>query len=66
MRRPKSDPRVTDLRRYRRERERARRAPPQRPAGAQPLLGRRRHAGLILLAAIAILAVLAMLSGRGF
>lgn len=66
MRRPEPDPRVTDLRRYRRERERARRARPPRPPGAEPLLGRRRHAGLILLAAIAIAAALALLSGHRF
>ena len=43
------DPRVTDLRRYRRDRERARRRPPPKPQPApQSLLGRRKNAGLIL------------------
>jgi hypothetical protein len=64
VRRPKPDPRVTDLRRYRRERERARRARPPKPAGQEPLLGRRRYAGLILLAALLILVVMNLLGHR--
>lgn len=51
------DPRVTDLRRYRKARERARRQPPPAPA-AQGLLGRRRHAGKILVIVLALLALL--------
>ena len=63
-RRPQSDPRVTDLRRYRRERERAKRTPP--PRQHEPLLGGRRNAGLILGAAIVVLSALSLLSGRHF
>jgi len=66
VRRPKSDPRVTDLRRYRRERERARRARPPKPPAAEPLLGRRRNAGLILLAAIVVMLALWALAGHRF
>jgi hypothetical protein len=61
------DPRVTDLRRYRRERERARRAKSASPhaSGAnEPLLGRRRHAGLILLIVVLALVVMAVLQHR--
>jgi hypothetical protein len=47
------DPRVTDLRRYRKARERARRQPPPRPP-SQSLLGSRKHAGLILAAVILV------------
>jgi len=46
-RRPTEDPRVTDLRRYRRAREQARRRPP-RPDGRTPLLGSNPRARLIL------------------
>ena len=70
MARPK-DPKssqagVTDLRRYRRERERAQRTQ-ARPAApkAEGLLGGRRHAGLILVIAIVVLAGLALM-GHGF
>jgi hypothetical protein len=61
------DPRVTDLRRYRRERERARRAAQsarsRATGGNEPLLGRRKNAGLIL--AIVVLVIIAlMLLGR--
>jgi hypothetical protein len=50
-----NDPRVTDLRRYRKARERARRQPPPRPRSpSQPLLGSRRNAGLILAAVILV------------
>jgi hypothetical protein len=64
-RRPPQDPRVTDLRRYRRERERASRAAqkPPRPAN-EPLLGRRRNAGVFLVVAIVILAAMAYLQGH--
>jgi hypothetical protein len=59
------DPRVTDLRRYRRERERARRAAQSarpRPAGGnEPLLGRRKNAGLILVIVIAVIIALMLL-----
>lgn len=69
---PSRDPRVTDLRRYRRERERAEResrkraAAQRRPGGAEPLLGRRRNAGLILVVVIAVLTALSLLSGHRF
>ncbi|MDB5475155.1 MAG: hypothetical protein JWP49_666 [Phenylobacterium sp.] len=64
-RRPQQDPRVTDLRRYRRERERASRAArkPPRPAN-EPLLGGRRNAGVFLVVAVLILAAMAYLQGR--
>jgi hypothetical protein len=59
------DPRVTDLRRYRRERERARRTPPPRkPKSEESLLGARPRAGLILLLAVIVLAVMAYLQMR--
>ena len=60
--RPPKDPRVTDLARYRRARERARKAPPPeppRPPG-QRLLGSRPRGGLILLAVIVVLALLSL------
>ena len=69
---PGRDPRVTDLRRYRRERERAERESRKRakaagrPGGAEPLLGRRRNAGLILVVAIVIVAAMAAMSGHRF
>ena len=57
--------RVTDLRRYRRERERAQRAAAKPAPKPQSLLGGRRHAGLILILAIVVMAGLA-LTGHGF
>lgn len=49
----KDDPRVTDLSRYRRARERARRAPPPKPkVRREPFLGSRPRAGLILAAVV--------------
>jgi hypothetical protein len=65
-RRPQDDPRVTDLRRYRRERERARRARPPRPPAGEPLFGRRRNAGVILVLVILALVALSLLSGHRF
>ena len=59
-RRPPEDPRVTDLRRYRKAREQAKRQPPPRPP-AQGLLGSNPKAGLIL----AILAALALVLTLG-
>jgi hypothetical protein len=59
MARPPPDPRITDLRRYRRERERAQRRPPPRPQGPnEPFLGPRPRAGLILVVAIVLLLAL--------
>jgi len=52
------DPRVTDLSRFRKARERARRAPSPKPAGSQSFLGSRPRAGLILLAVAAVMAAL--------
>jgi hypothetical protein len=67
MPRRQEDPRVTDLRRYRKARELQRRQTPVRPRDER-LLGGRRHAGLILLAVILALAAAriapALLSGR--
>lgn len=60
----KDDPRVTDLRRYKRARERARRAGPAQPPpsrGHEPLLGGRRNAGAIL--AILVIVLLLMWLG---
>lgn len=74
-RRPEQDSRITDLRRYRRERERAQRAErasrkqaaaTHRPGGPEPVLGRRRNAGLILAAVVVVLAILGLLSGHRF
>ncbi|MFC3067736.1 hypothetical protein [Phenylobacterium soli] len=67
----RSDPRVTDLRRYKRDRKRAERAKRVQsvlhgPKGAEPVLGRRRNAGLILVVVIAILAAMGLLSGHHF
>jgi hypothetical protein len=55
-RRPE-DPRITDLRRYRKARALQRRQPPPRP-GSERLLGGRRGAGLILL--LMVLTLLAL------
>jgi hypothetical protein len=60
------DPRVTDLRRYRRDRERARRAQATPPRHNEPLLGRRRNAGLILVLVVAVLVAMTLLSGGRF
>ena len=51
------DPRVTDLRRYRKARELQRRRPPPRPPNER-LLGGRPRAGLIL--ALVVLALIAL------
>jgi len=60
---------VTDLRRYRRERERAQKAAAAKASREAPkpesLLGGRRYAGLILVLAIVVLAALALF-GHGF
>lgn len=53
-RRPQEDPRVTDLRRYKKAREQAKRRPPAKPPGGG-FLGSNPRAGLIL----AVLAALA-------
>lgn len=53
--RPPEDPRVTDLRRYKKAREQAKRRPPPRPA-AQGVLGSNPRARLIL-AIVAVLVV---------
>lgn len=53
------DPRVTDLRAYRKEREKAARKPPPKPkAPSQSFLGSNPKAGLILVAVIVVLALL--------
>jgi hypothetical protein len=56
MARRTEDPRVTDLRRYRKARELQRRHPPPRPR-RESLLGARPRAGLIL--ALAVIALVA-------
>jgi len=61
---PKDDPRVTDLRRYRRERERAERAKARPPE--EPLLGANKKGAVFVLLAAAVLAALAWLSGHHF
>ena len=57
MKRPIEDPRVTDLRRYRKAREQARRKPQPRPPG-ESFLGANPRAGLILVLLIVVLAAL--------
>jgi len=57
MPRRQEDPRVADLRRYRKARDLQRRAA-ERPPSAESLLGGRPRAGLILLAVILALAAL--------
>lgn len=59
---PRGDPRVTDLRRYRRERERAEREKAKGPD--EPLLGRNRKGGLFVVLVIAVLAALGWLNGH--
>jgi hypothetical protein len=54
------DPRVTDLRRYKKAREQARRRPPPKPP-TQSFLGSRPRAGLILAAVVIVLAALWLL-----
>jgi hypothetical protein len=55
------DPRVTDLRRYKKAREQAKRRPPPKPP-TQSFLGSRPRAGLILAAVVIVLAALSLLS----
>jgi hypothetical protein len=53
------DRQVTDLQRYRKEKEKAARKPPPKPARpSESFLGSNRYAGLILIAAIVIIALL--------
>jgi hypothetical protein len=53
------DPRVTDLRKYKQEREKAAKQPPPKPkAPSQSFLGSNPRAGVILLIVIAVLAAL--------
>jgi len=59
MAKPPEDPRVTDLRRYKQEREKAaRKAPPKPKAPKASFLGSNPRAGLILVAVIVVLALL--------
>ena len=58
------DPRVTDLRRYKKAREQARRRPPPKPP-AQSFLGSRPRAGLILAVVVIALLALALLPVLG-
>ena len=58
MARPPEDPRITDLRRYKKAREaQARQAAKPRRA-KEPFLGSRPRAGLILVLALAVMALL--------
>ena len=59
-RRPQEDPRVTDLRRYKKAREQAKRRPPPKPPGSS-FLGANPRAGLIL----AIVVILALILTLG-
>jgi len=53
------DPRVTDLRRYRQEREKAAKKPPPKPkTPSQSFLGSNPRAGLILAAVLVVLILL--------
>jgi hypothetical protein len=58
----RDDPRITDLRAYKRDkqraRDRARRTPPPTPQGSQGFLGSRPKAGLILAAVVAAMLAL--------
>jgi hypothetical protein len=59
MAKPPEDPRVTDLRRYRQEREKAAKKPSPKPkAPSASFLGSNPRAGLILIIVIAVLAAL--------
>jgi Tfp pilus assembly protein FimV len=59
---PPEDPRVTDLRRYKQEREKAARKPAPKPkAPKASFLGSNPRAGLILAAVILVLAALYLL-----
>lgn len=59
---PEDDPRITDLRRYRKAREEAAKRPPPRPkAPKESLLGSNPRAGLILAVAAAVLLALYVL-----
>lgn len=59
MARPPDDPRVTDLRRYKQAKEKAARKPPPKPKRTrESFLGSNPKAGLILVVAIVVLALL--------
>lgn len=59
---PEDDPRITDLRRYRKAREEAAKRPPPRPkAPKESFLGSNPRAGLILAVAAAVLLALYVL-----
>lgn len=60
MARRQEDPRVTDLRRYRKAREQQKRRAPARPQ-SERFLGSRPRAGLILILVILALAALTLL-----
>lgn len=61
MPRRQEDPRVTDLRRYRKARELQRRQAPPRAPSSERFLGSRPRAGLILVLVILALAALSLL-----
>jgi hypothetical protein len=61
-RRPEEDPRITDLRRYKKAREQAKRRPPPKPKRpSEGLLGSNPRAGLILAIVAVVLAALYVL-----
>ena len=57
---PPEDPRITDLRRYKKAREQAKRRPPPRPPG-QGLIGSNPRAKLILGIVVAVLVAIYVL-----
>jgi len=57
MKPPPEDPRVTDLRRYRKEREQAKRRPAPKPRG-ESFMGSNPRAGLILVVVILVIIAL--------
>lgn len=61
-RRPEEDPRITDLRRYKKAREQAKRRPPPKPKRpSEGFLGSNPRAGLILAIVAVVLAALYVL-----
>jgi hypothetical protein len=59
MAREPEEPKIADLRRYRKAREQAARKPPPRPQGPrEPLMGSNPRAGLILVAVLVVIVLL--------
>jgi hypothetical protein len=57
MKPPPEDPRVTDLRRYRKQREQAKRKPRPKPGG-ESFLGSNPRAGLLLVVVVLVIIAL--------